>query len=120
QKAEKARDRLKKMEKTDKAGEKKLVQELAKLAKGLNEFRNDQKELTEKLEKLPKKKLAEFNTEDAQKLKEIMGAEQKWAKWTKGSIDELTKMAAGFVDDFGLRDDANRVYEEIEKVENKS
>ncbi|HEV3021991.1 MAG TPA: hypothetical protein VGX76_05970, partial [Pirellulales bacterium] len=30
--------------------------------------------------------------------------------------DELTKLPAGFVDDFGLRDDANRIFEEIEKA----
>src|SRR5205085_11516052 len=36
-------------------------------------------------------------------------------KWAKGSVQELTKMGSGFVDDFGLRKDVNKVFEEIEK-----
>jgi hypothetical protein len=42
---------------------------------------------------------------------------KRWEeKWAKGKVNELTKLPQGFVDDFKLRPDAKRIFEEIEKA----
>ena len=41
-------------------------------------------------------------------------------KWAKGSVAELPKLAEGFVDDFNLRKDVNRIYEEVEKASQRA
>jgi hypothetical protein len=117
QKNEQARKELKKIAKADKAAHKAITQTLGQLVKDLDRLIDDEKELGEKFEKMPKR------VEDALKdesLKAALGdleaLEEKWGKWQKGAIDDLTKLPTGFVDDFSLKEDVNSVFEEIEKA----
>jgi hypothetical protein len=84
--------------------------------KGLERVQADETELANKLEKLPKRAVEEFSEEELDAQKEFDDLVAKWNKWKKGSIDELTKLPTGFVDDFGLRSDVNSVFEEVEMV----
>jgi hypothetical protein len=65
---------------------------------------------------MPKKTTEELNKETAKPPKEFEEFIAKWDKWAKGKVDELAKLPSGFVDDFGLRKDANKIFEEIEKA----
>src|SRR6202035_3622139 len=40
-------------------------------------------------------------------------------RWAKGSVQELTKMPKGFTDDFDLRKEVNKIYEEVEKAKTR-
>ncbi|HEV3003535.1 MAG TPA: hypothetical protein VGX78_03700 [Pirellulales bacterium] len=116
QRNEQARAALKKLAKTDQAAHTAVVDVLSNLIDDLGKLLADETELAGQFEKLPKKPVDETNAETLEAMKDLEEFEQKWNKWAKGSVDELTKLPAGFVDDFGLRDDANRIFEEIEKA----
>jgi hypothetical protein len=67
-----------------------------------------------KLEKMPKRPVEELSAEQLDALKQFEEFNERWAKWRKGTVDELTKLPTGFVEDFNLRADVNTVFEEIE------
>ena len=113
---EQARAALKKLAKTDQAAHTAVVDVLGNLIDDLGKLLADETELAGQFEKLPKKPVDEANAEALEAMKDLEEFEQKWNPWAKGSVDELTKLPAGFVDDFGLRDDVNRIFEEIEKA----
>lgn len=117
QRNEQARKELKKISKADKAAHKAITQTLSQLVKDLDRLVDDEKELAEKFEKMPKR-VADALKDEALKaaLSDLDGMEEKWNKWAKGAIDDLTKLPTGFVDDFGLKEDVNSVFEEIEKA----
>jgi hypothetical protein len=116
QRNEQARAALKKLAKTDQAAHTQVVDVLGNLIDDLGKLLADETELAGQFEKLPKKPVDEANAEALEAMKDLEEFEEKWNKWAKGSVDELTKLPTGFVDDFGLRDDANRIFEEIEKA----
>lgn len=116
QKNEQARKELKRLAKTDKATHKQVTEQLGNLIKDLDRLLDDEKELVTKFEKLPKRNVEEFNQETLQALKEFDAFHEKWHKWGKGKVDELTKLPQGFKDDFNLRKDVNSIFEEIEKA----
>ena len=119
QKNEKARKVLRRLRRKDKPAHQAISKALAKLVKDLDRVVDDQTKIASDFEKMPKKKLDELKETDLD-AKKIEAFKQKWSKWRKGTIDELTKLPTGFVDDFGMRKDVNRVFEEIEKVAKRS
>ncbi|HJT36640.1 MAG TPA: hypothetical protein VJ783_31745 [Pirellulales bacterium] len=116
QRNEQARKALKKLEKTDQAAHTAIIDALSKLAGDLHGLLTEEKELAEKFERLPKKPVDEANEEAQEAMDNLEEFTGKWNQWAKGKVDELTKLPAGFVDDFGLREDVNSVFEEIEKA----
>ena len=115
-KNQQARKDLRRIRKKDETSHKSITTALEKLMKGLERMQADQTELANKLEKLPKRKVDELSEEELDAQKEFDDMVAKWNKWKKGTIDELTKLPTGFVDDFGLRSDINSVFEEVEMV----
>jgi len=113
---EDARKVLRRIRKKDEAAHKQLTAAMAKLISDLDRIILDETELASKLEKMPKKPVDELNEEELKDLKAFEEFTAKWSKWRKGTIDELTKLPTGFIEDFGLREDVNRVFEEIESV----
>jgi hypothetical protein len=114
---ERARDALKKMEKKDPEAHKKLVSVLAEMIRHLDELLKDETQVAGKFEKLPTKNPNEVKDDEALKaLKALDDLAKSTQKWAKGSVGELPKLAEGFVDDFNLRKEANKVYEEVEKA----
>ncbi|HVX15318.1 MAG TPA: hypothetical protein VHC22_29280 [Pirellulales bacterium] len=116
---EQARQALKKMAKSDKAGHVATIEALGGLASDLKGLVAEERELADKFEKLPKKPVDEANEEALEAMKNLDELEQKYGEWAKGKVDEMTKLPTGFVDDFGLREDVNRIFEEIEKAANR-
>lgn len=117
QRNEQARKELKKLSKADTASHKAITQTLSQLVKDLERLVDDEKELGEKFEKMPKR-VNDALKEEALKaaLQDLEELQEKWGKWQKGTVDDLTKLPTGFVDDFSLKEDVNSVFEEIEKA----
>jgi hypothetical protein len=116
QRNEQARKELKKLEKTDKPAFKDITSGLDKLAKDLDRLVGEERDLATKFEKMPKRPVDELSGEKLREaMKELEEFEEKWGRWKEGTVNELTKLPTGFVDDFGLREDVNRVFEEIEQ-----
>jgi len=116
QRNEQARKELKKLEKTDKPAFKEIASGLDKLTKDLDRLVGEERDLATKFEKMPKRPVDELSGEKLREaMKELEEFEEKWGRWKEGTVNELTKLPTGFVDDFGLREDVNRVFEEIEQ-----
>jgi hypothetical protein len=114
---ERARDELKKIEKKDPEAHKKLTGVLADMIKNLGDMLKDETKLAGKFEKLPTKNPSEIKDDEGLKdLKALDDMAKRAQAWAKGSVGELPKLAEGFVDDFDVKKDANRIYEEIEKA----
>src|SRR5262249_51659460 len=93
----------------------KITQVLQDLIKNLDQHVKDSTELAGKFERLPKRFADEAKTDELNKtVKEYDEFKKRTEKWTKDTVNEMTKLPTGFVDDFGLRKDANRIFEEIE------
>jgi hypothetical protein len=120
QRNEETKKILKKIEKKDKETHKALTAVLGKMIKDLDSLMKDQTELAGKFERLPKKAdpIKDELLKDLDKLEDI--AKRGKDKWAKGGVNELTKLGDGFVDDFKLRKDVNKIFEEIEKAEKRS
>lgn len=116
QRNEQARKALKKLEKTDQAAHTAIIDALSKLAGDLHGLLTEENELAEKFERLPKRPVDEANEEAQEAMDNLDEFAGKWNQWAKGKVDELTKLPSGFVDDFGLREDVNSVFEEIERA----
>jgi hypothetical protein len=116
QKNEQAKKTLERMAKTDKPQHDKIETTIVDLMKNLDQHLKDATQLAGKFEKLPKKPGDELkNDPEALKaVKEYDEFKKRTEKWTKDSVNEMTKLGIGFVDDFALRKDANRIFEEIE------
>lgn len=119
QRNEQAKEALRKMAKTDKPGHQATVKVLGEMIKDLDRLTADQKELEAKFEALPKKPVDEYKDEEAKATKEQEDLLKAWEKWAKGSVAELAKLPTGFVDDFQMRADVNKIFEEIEKAANR-
>lgn len=115
QRNQQARAALKRLARTDQAAHMAVTNALAQLVKDLDRLRDEQQELADKFERQPKRPLDEFQeTSTAAPLEELEEFRERWQSWAKGTVDELAKLPTGFVDDFGLREDVNTVFEEIE------
>jgi hypothetical protein len=120
QTAEQAKKALRKIKKDDPKAHKKITDLLAKMIKDMKDLLDDQTKLVAKLEKMPKKVTDETKKDKLKLTKEMDEMQKKWEKWAKGTVEELAKLPTGFVDDFNLRKDVNKVYEEIEKQTQRS
>jgi hypothetical protein len=107
QRNEEAKKALRKMEQKDPAKFKKVAATLGDMIKNLDQLLKDQTELAGKFERLPKRDPDAFKEEQLKALNELDEKMKRAQKWAKGSVNEMTKMAPGFVDDFGLRPDVN-------------
>jgi hypothetical protein len=114
-KDEKAREALRRMEKKDQAAHKVVTKTLNEMIKDLKQMLAEKAMLAEKFEKMPRKTVDKLDESSLKALKDFEDFQEKWGKWAKGKVDELAKLPTGFVDDFGLRPDVNKVFEEIEK-----
>ena len=117
---EQARKELRKIEKKDKTAHQALTTLLGKMIKDLDGLLKDQTDLAGKFERLPKRDPDAMKEEKVKATKDLEELKKKTHKWAKGSVNELTKMPAGFVDDFKLRPDVKKVYEEVEKAAQRS
>jgi len=121
QRNEQAKKELTRLSKTDQAAHQKLTNALAEMLKKIDQHLQDSTELMGKFEALPKRPVDELKEEKMNAIRELDEFTKRTLKWTKDSVNEMTKMGAGFVDDFSLRKDANRIYEEVEaKAKQKS
>jgi len=120
QRNEETKKILKKIEKKDKQTHKAITTVLGKMITDLDSLIKDQTQLAGKFERLPKKTdaIKDELLKDLNKLEDI--AKRGKDKWAKGGVNELTKLGDGFVDDFKLRKDVNKIFEEIEKAANRS
>lgn len=116
QRNEQARAALKRMEKKDPKKHEALTGLLSTLIKDLDALLKDQTTLADKFERLPKKSADEFKEERLKALKDLEDLKKRAEKWAKGNVNEMTKLGDGFVDDFGMRKDVNKIFEEIEKA----
>jgi hypothetical protein len=116
QKNERAKKTLERIAKTDKPTHDKLTASLTDLIKDLDKHLRDSTQLASQFEKLPKKPGDDLKN-DPEALKAVKDYDEfkkRTEKWTKDSVNEMTKLGSGFVDDFNMRKDANRIFEEIE------
>jgi len=120
QRNDQAREALKKLAKTDKAAHKKITETLSQLLKDLDKMLKDQTEVASKFEKLPTKPSEEYKDDRLKALKALDEFKDKANDWKRGKVNELTKLPTGFVDDFKMKPDVNRIYEEIEKAAQRS
>jgi len=116
QRNEQAKDALRKLAKKDQPAHKATTQTLNTMVKDLARLIDDQKELTAKFERMPKKTEDAAKEERAKSDKEAEALRKAWEQWAKGSVAELAKLPTGFVDDFDVRPDVNKIFEEIEKA----
>ncbi len=115
QRNQQARAALKRMARTDQAAHTAVTNALAQLVKDLDRMLDEQQELADKFERQPKRPVQEFQEPStALPHEELAQFAERWQRWAKGTVDELAKLPTGFVDDFGLREDVNTVFEEIE------
>ncbi len=119
QRNEQAKEALRKMAKTDKPAHQVTAKVLGEMIKDLDRLTTEQKELEAKFEALPKKPVDEYKEAEAKAQKEQEDLLKAWEKWAKGSVAELSKLPTGFVDDFQMRPDVNKIFEEIEKAANR-
>jgi hypothetical protein len=121
QRNEQAKEALRKLEKKDQAAHKAITKTLGDLLKNVDQMLKEETQLADKFERLPKKPVDELKEEKLKDpLKELEDFKGRAEKWAKGTVNELTKLPTGFVDDFKLRPDVNRIFEEIEKAANRA
>lgn len=120
QRNDQARRRLKKIEKTDKPSHDLITETLGKILEELGDVVRETESLAKRFEKLPKRPVDELDDETDAALKSLDQLAGKWGEWAKGTVDDLSKMPTGFVDDFDLRPDAKRIVEEVEMAAERS
>jgi hypothetical protein len=119
QRNEQARKALRKIAKKEPDKHKVATKVLTDLIKSLRERLQDMTTTADKFERLPRRDTDKFKDEQ---LKALLGLDQmarRTEKWAKGSVQELTKMPKGFTDDFDLRKEVNKIYEEVEKAKTR-
>jgi hypothetical protein len=117
---EEAKKALRRIQKKDPLTHKKITEQLSKMIKGLDQLLKDETELLAKFQRMPKKTDDKLKEDKFKLTKEMEEMQKKWEKWAKGTVEELAKLPTGFVDDFNLRKDVNKIYEEIEKAAERS
>jgi hypothetical protein len=117
---EAAKKALRRIQKKDPLAHKKITQQLTKMIKGLDQLLKDETELMAKFQRMPKKTEDKVKEDKFKLTREMEELQKKWEKWAKGTVEELAKLPTGFVDDFNLRKDVNKIYEEIEKAAERS
>ncbi|HEY1784748.1 MAG TPA: hypothetical protein VGG30_04335, partial [Pirellulales bacterium] len=106
---------LKKLEKDDPQVAKQVKTKLEQLGKDLDSFLVDLKDLEDKYERMPKRQQPEAKAEDATPLADAEHRLDRWKKWAKGTIDDLTKLPHDLGTRSGLTENLNAIFEEVEK-----
>ncbi|HEX4141971.1 MAG TPA: hypothetical protein VHY91_00335 [Pirellulales bacterium] len=106
---------LKKLEKEDPPAAKQVNAKLEKLAKDLDSFLSDLKDLEDKYERMPKRDQPEAKAEDAAPLADAEHRLDRWKKWAKGTIDDLAKLPHDLGTHSGLTENLTAIFEEVEK-----
>lgn len=109
------REQLKKIAKTDQAAHKEVQASMGKLAKDLDAFLAQQRDLKDKYEKLTKRDGEESKGEDPAALADARHRLDRWKQWAKDSVDAITKLPEGFVNDTQLAETLPAIFEDIEK-----
>ncbi|MBY0230849.1 MAG: hypothetical protein K2W96_16300 [Gemmataceae bacterium] len=117
---EEAKKAIRRMQKEDPKGHKTTLAVLAEFLKDVKELLKDQTELGGKFEKLTKKEPDAIKDELLKARMDLDELGRRKERWAKGSVQEMTKLPKGFTDDFDLRKEANKVFEEIEKAKEKA
>jgi len=118
--ADQVRQRLKKARDAEPAKHREVTGVLEKLAKDLDEFLNEIKEIEEDYEKMPQRRDPdELSGEDLANIDDIEHRLDRWKKWSKDTVDGLVKLPDGFVPDAFLSETMSIIFEEIEKQERK-
>jgi hypothetical protein len=116
QRNEQAKEAIRKMVKNDPNAHKATKQILNDMIKSIDQLLKDETQTAGKFERLPKKPTEELTEEALKAYNDLDELKKKAEKWQKGSVNELTKLPEGFVKDFDLRPDVNKIYEEVEKA----
>ncbi|MBI4602668.1 MAG: hypothetical protein HY721_11985 [Planctomycetes bacterium] len=89
---------------------------LRKLAEGLGEFIEEQQLVIVETEKLRRKPVDDFTSEDEKKLGDLVGKESQWAEFFRDTKDDLSRVPPGDFTAGKLADEVVEVYAEIEKA----
>ncbi len=109
------REELRKIARTDQAAHKEVQVTMGKLAKDLDSFLAEQRDLKEKYEKLTKRAGEESSGEDNEALSDAQHRLDRWKQWAKDSVDAIAKLPEGFVNDTQLAETLPAIFEDIEK-----
>ena len=109
------RKALRKIKKEQPAEFAKVADQFEKLAKDLQDFLTQIKELDEKYERMPKRPTDELAGEQETELNEAEHRLDRWKKWAKDTVDELAKLPANLTKNTQLTENLNTIFEEIEK-----
>lgn len=106
---------LKRIAKTDQAAHNEVKATLGRLAKDLDQFLAEQRDLQEKYEKMAKRDNDASKGEDENALGDAQHRLDRWKQWAKDSVDGLAKLPEGFVKDSALAETLPAIFEETEK-----
>ncbi len=112
---EQTRAALRKMQRDQPTEHQRTLETLARTAADLDKFLSEVKELNERYERLPKRPRQELTGETAAQLSDIQTRLDRWKQWARDTVDEITKLPDGFVNDSHLADNVSTIFEEIEK-----
>ena len=119
QRNDQAREALRRIAKSDEQAHWAIATKLDAMTDDLERLLAEEQELVDRFERLPKKSVDELSEEQLQALEQLDRFQEKWNEWARGTVAELAKLPTGFVDDFGVREDVNRIFEEIEQAANR-
>jgi len=113
------RRNLKKMQHDTPKDSEKVLTTLDKLAKDLEAFLSDVRDLDQTYERLAKRDKDDITSDDLDALDKVEQRKEQWQQWFKDSVDAITKLPQGFVADSYLADSLTSILEEVEKKPRK-
>lgn len=112
------RDNLKKMEKNEPEEHKQVTTALTKLARDLDRFLAEQRDIKEQHERMAKRDdNDEAKGESSDKPRDAEHRLDRWKQWLKDNVDGLAKLPEGFVKDSDLSETLPAIFEEVEKMQ---
>lgn len=114
-KNEAARKKLKVLAQKSPEQHQQVVTALEKISRDLDRFLIEQKQQEQNYEKMPKRSSNELQGDNVLNNEDPAHRLDRWKKWSKGTIDDLAKLPAGFAKDTHLADTISTIFEEIEK-----
>ncbi|NQT93952.1 MAG: hypothetical protein HQ559_14420, partial [Lentisphaerae bacterium] len=113
------RHRLKKIEREMPDDHGKVLETIDKLAADLEKFLGDVRDLDQDFERLAKREDKDVFADEPELLEEAAQRIDRWKQWFADSVDAITKLPQGFVDDSYLAESLRAISEEIEKKPRK-
>jgi len=107
---------VKTMEQNDPETHRQVTAALTKLARDLDRFLSEQRDIREQHERMAKRDDDETDGEMPDKLKDIEHRLDRWKQWLKDNVDGLAKLPEGFVKDSHLGETLPAIFEEVEKM----